>query len=239
MNDEILNEVEQIIEKANDDLRDNAGKELQERLVELEANIWAEKGASHLYELYILALEASSNEEAKEFTKDMSDKDVVRIGHSDSGEVNAVLSMKEILNSVHLGDEAGDLIQALANHKAAMYYSAYPNIAGYVFRTEAVGSPSSQHTGIAPSESDDKVDITVTGMITPQFLVSVVRQHDTNEVITSDIITLKDYNGDHGRLVDALIAFFVAPQILKKRDPELYEATLKDVMSQWDTDTAK
>ncbi len=240
--DEIINEAQQIIDDAAKAIDTEAGKELTERLLTLEQSMWDDMGASHLYEIYILALEASSREEVEQVLADKDGKDVIRIGAEHQHEANGLLSMKQIMNSKDLGDEAGSLLDALAQPDAAMYYSTYPNMVGYAFRTEATATEiQDPETGeLRDTTGAERQDVTVTGMLTPTHFVTCVRNHVTGTVVASDPLEIKDYKGNGGRVLDALFAFTFGPQMIKREQPEIYEAMMKDVMSRFgDSDTAK
>lgn len=235
--DEILNDAKSIIDGAADEWKKAQTAEIAERLQQVEQQLWQSHGASHLYELYLLVMEASGVEQVKEFKdKAAEDQTIVAIGSTDE-EAMGVLSMKPILNSADLGDEAGDLVQALSNQPAAIYYSAVDNHCGYIFRTEAFASETANDTGKKPSDSDDRQDVTVTGIFTGHYFCTAVRNHKTNEVIVSDVIDANevDPNGDTpGRVFDALLAFTYGPLILKREKPEMYEAMIKDVTAHFD-----
>lgn len=239
--DEIINEAQQIIDDAAKAIDTEAGKEMVERLLALEAEMWKDMGASHLYEIYILTLEASSNEEVQEAVKHHGDN-VVRIGAEHDKEANGLLAMKPIINSKDMGEEAGSLIDALSVSDAAMYYSNFPDMVGYAFRTEATATEIQDPvTGeLRDTEGAERQDVTVTGMITPSHFVTCIRNHVTGSVVASDPVDIKTYAGGGGRVLDALFAFTFGPQMIRRKSPEIYEAMLKDVEGRFgDSDTAK
>jgi hypothetical protein len=234
MDEDIMKEVEGIMSEAKGNIDSEIVNEAKHHLTVIEETLWRDTGASKTYELYALDMVANSEQEVEALRTERADEFVSVDATTGDHKPNACLQMSLLINAEDCGAE--NIADLLANKDAAIFYGKPDNRIGYVYRTEAWGSETANETGKAPSECDDKYDITVTGMITPSAIATIVRKHHDNSVHVADAIPLDKFQmGEHGRVLDALYLMFVVPRTMKRVQPDLYQAAYEDVVERQET----
>jgi hypothetical protein len=232
--DELMKEVSQILNDTAKTVDQEMIDETKFHISTIEKAIWDDRGACGTYELYALDMAATTEAEVDAIRESHKENAVVVDATRQAGKANACLEMTLLVTAEQCG--MPDIAMLLGNKDAAIYYNKPDNRVGFVFRTEAWGSNEAMETGKAPSECDDRYDLTVTGMITPSAMATAVRRHDTNEVLLGEVIPLSEYkHGEHGRVLDALFLHFTVPNTMKRVSPDLYEAAYQDVLERQET----
>ena len=122
----------------------------------------------------------------------------------------------------------GDVFEMLGNRKMSLDFANSTKNLGCIVRVAAFQSASAKEEGVKASEATDRKDALVTIMITDKRILTISRTGDDENEIHTMEKDLEDYEPETENLLDALVAYFIFPQVLKQDEPELFEALLKD-----------
>ena len=230
MNNEerILAEAESII-NASVERAETAHKAKQlEHFVRIESEMFKEfPFDDELAHLFHMTMVATTPDEVRELqAKRKASKRTQIIPPDDpTEEPNRAMAVELVCTS-------GDVYEMLRNKRASLTFANSDRSIGCIVRVAAFQSASAEKEGVKPSEATDKQDAIITIMMTDERIMTISRlSTDKGEIHTMET-ELEDFEPDKEKLLDAIFAYYIFPQMMKHQEPEMFEALLKDYADQ-------
>lgn len=130
--------------------------------------------------------------------------------------------------AVELVCSSGDVYEMLNDRKRALTFANSDRAIGCIVRVAAFQSASAEKEGVRPSEATDKQDAIITIMMTDERIMVISRLSKNKDEIHTMETELEDYEPEKEKLLDAILHYYIFPQMMKSQEPEMFQALIKD-----------
>lgn len=254
--EQVLAEASKIVSQAADDYAVKRRAWAQDMFDKMESALWQDDPLAATYDLWAMRLAYhGTTDGVKDFAAKVQANDptatVLDTAASDEMEANACLGLQHCWTAEPgMPESINGVLSEMTPIMMLHETTPLGKLAGILIRTKAFAS---QKTDTRPSEADDRIDVIVTTACMGGYMYSQVRRESDGSVLAdqSMLIEVQEYDPEAknanavgaqamslrdntGELAFLLYGALYMPKVMKDRDPDMYEALSKDVLSSTD-----
>jgi hypothetical protein len=209
-NNEAHPELQGILEEAEATIITDVVESVARDFEEIESYMWKNLGDPQGHsQAWGVSIEATSMADAMDRIREMEESEVMTINKPDDLD-----SDEAGLLGIELLADGDDMYSMLFSRDLLMALAKKDPV-GLIVRVGAHASEKATGEDVRPSQASDAQDIVLTCLCTNAAVYTIIRSVESGELIASHSAPCNEVEIGESKLIDAMLAAFMAPAILR------------------------